>query len=90
MEETLGHPTPIGQSRTTHDTTSARTFCSTVLSISGDGVSNTFFSCLSLQSILGWTGKVSSLFYLTYPHNTPFYPPTILNDSHFFILDHIF
>lgn len=46
MEETLGHPTPIGQSQTTHDNTFARTFSNVVLSIFSDGVSNTFFSSL--------------------------------------------
>lgn len=83
MEETLGHPTCIGQGQTTHDDTFARTFSSTVLSIFSDGVSSTYFSSLS-YSLFRLDKKVSSLFYLICPHNAPFYPPTTSEDSHFF------
>lgn len=55
MEETLGHPTPIGQSQAAHDNTLARTFSCMVSCIFSDGISSPFFS--SLHYSLFWVGQ---------------------------------
>lgn len=53
MEETLGHPAPIGMSQAAHGNTFARTFSCMVSS--SDGVSSPFFS--SLHYSLFWVGQ---------------------------------
>lgn len=55
MEETLGHPAPIGEGQAAHDDTFARTFSCMVSTIFSDGVSSPFFS--SLHYSLFWVGQ---------------------------------